>query len=138
VERKSIVRLPILAFHSPPVIPTLPRHFLTRASCAFLHPHRGVVPLPRHVREPPIALFARKLQIVGRCRHLTRTRRTPRASDLPRAIGNPGVPLPLARPAPPRHLHTRAGCHVLHPLREVVPLPQQVLDIPLALLARKL
>ena len=46
-----------------------------------------------------------------------------------------GVPLPLARPAPPRHLLARVGCEVLHPLRGVIPLLRQVREPPPTLLA---
>jgi hypothetical protein len=49
-----------------------------------------------------------------------------------------GVPLLPALPALPRHNLVRGGCKVLHPHRGVVPLPQQVLELPLALFARQL
>ena len=56
------------------------------------------------------------------------TRRAPGGAVALRAAGHSGIPLPLARPAPPRHLLVRGGCEVLHPLRGVVPLPKQVLE----------
>ena len=60
--------------------------------------------------------------------------RAPSGIVAPSAVTYPGIPLPFAPPAPPRHLLVRGRCEILHPLRGVEPLPRQAVEPPPAAL----